>query len=81
MKKGNPDVLSESDYTLLNEVVVLYSQLLALTGPEPSIYDGFGIVPVPDEEYSKTPDNFKKAAIERKNNFLGSTDKVITVKK
>jgi len=77
MKKGSPDVLSESDHILLNKISLLYEHWLLLTGPEPSIYDDFEVIPV-DE---KSREEFRKVSLERKNNYLGSTDKVISVKK
>jgi hypothetical protein len=81
MKKGNHNALSESDHSLINEITELYEQLIAFTGPEPAIYDVFGILPAPDEENSTANEEFKKAALTRKHHFLGATDKKITAKK
>jgi hypothetical protein len=81
MKNGKPDALSESDYALLNKITLLYEQWLGVTGPEPAIYNDFGLLSDWDELNPDTEEKLRNTTLERRNNYLGSTEKIISAKK
>ena len=81
MKNGKPDALSESDYALLTKITLLYEQWLSVAGPEPAIYDDFEVLADRDEPNSDTGEKFRKVTLDRKNNYLGSSEKIISAKK